>query len=81
VPEFEQALGDLEPGGISAPLVSRFGVHLIQLIERRKVTLDAREQREAARTALREQKYDEAYNDWSREVRARAYVELREPPQ
>jgi peptidyl-prolyl cis-trans isomerase SurA len=81
VPEFEQALGDLEPGGISAPLVSRFGVHLIQLIERRKVTLDAREQREAARTALREQKYEEAYNDWAREVRARAYVELREPPQ
>jgi peptidyl-prolyl cis-trans isomerase SurA len=81
VPEFEQTLNDLQPGGISAPLVSRFGVHLIQLMERRKVTLDTREQREAARTALREQKYEEAYNEWAREVRARAYVELREPPQ
>jgi peptidyl-prolyl cis-trans isomerase SurA len=81
VPEFEQALNELQPGGMSDPIVSRFGVHLIQLVERRKVTLDAREQREAARNALREQKYEEAYNDWAREVRARAYVELREPPQ
>jgi peptidyl-prolyl cis-trans isomerase SurA len=81
VPEFEQALNELQPGGMSDPIVSRFGVHLIQLVERRKITLDAREQREAARNALREQKYEEAYNDWAREVRARAYVELREPPQ
>ncbi|MFM2065127.1 MAG: hypothetical protein RLZZ584_36 [Pseudomonadota bacterium] len=81
VPEFEQALNELQPGGVSDPVVSRFGVHLIQLIERRRITLDAREQREAARNALREQKYEEAYNEWAREVRARAYVELREPPQ
>jgi peptidyl-prolyl cis-trans isomerase SurA len=81
VPEFEQALVELQPGGISAPVASRFGIHLIQLVERRSVKLDAREQREAARSALREQKYDEAYADWAREVRARAYVELREPPQ
>jgi peptidyl-prolyl cis-trans isomerase SurA len=81
VPEFEQALNELQPGGISDPVVSRFGVHLIQLIDRRRVTLDAREQREAARNALREAKYEEAYNDWAREVRARAYVELREAPQ
>jgi peptidyl-prolyl cis-trans isomerase SurA len=80
VPEFEQAMNDLQPGGISAPVVSRFGVHLIQLLERRQVSLDVRQQREAARNALREQKYEETYLEWSREVRARAYVELREPP-
>ncbi|MEY4749105.1 MAG: hypothetical protein RIQ60_1319 [Pseudomonadota bacterium] len=81
VPEFEQALAELQPGGVSDPVVSRFGVHLIQLLERRRVTLDAREQRDAARNALREAKYEEAYNDWARDVRARAYVELREAPQ
>jgi peptidyl-prolyl cis-trans isomerase SurA len=81
VPEFEQAMTALQPGGVSEPVVSRFGVHLIQLVERRSVNLEPREQREAARNALREQKFDEAYSDWSREVRARAYVELREPPQ
>lgn len=80
VPEFEQALVRLEPGNISAPVVSRFGVHLIQLVERRQAPVDARQVREAARNALREQKMDQAYGDWSREVRSRAYVEMREPP-
>jgi len=80
VPEFEQALLALPAGAVSDPVVSRFGVHLIQLIERRSVDLNVREQREAARTSLREAKYDEAYTEWAREIRARAYVELRDAP-
>lgn len=80
VPEFEQAMSRLEPGAISDPVVSRFGVHLIQVLERRQVALDARQQRELARNVLREQKFEEAYAEWTRELRARAYVEMREPP-
>ena len=80
VPEFEEALNALAPGQIGGPLVSRFGVHLLQLIERREATLTQREQREAARNVVREKKLDEAYTNWVRDVRARAYVELREPP-
>jgi peptidyl-prolyl cis-trans isomerase SurA len=80
VPEFEQVLTALPAGAIAEPLVSRFGVHLIQLLERRNVDLDVRQQREAARNALRESKYEDAYNEWAREIRARAYVELRDPP-
>jgi peptidyl-prolyl cis-trans isomerase SurA len=70
----------LNTGALSQPVVSRFGVHLIQLLERRSVDLAVREQREAARNALREAKYEEAYAEWAREVRARAYVELRDAP-
>ena len=81
VPEFEQALQTLQPGDISEPLVSRFGVHLIQLQERAEVELTAPEQRAMARDALREQKTEEAYANWVRELRARAYVEYRYPPQ
>ena len=80
VPEFETAMEKLQPGEISPPLVSRFGVHLIQVQERRTTALSAREQREAVRALLREKKYDEAYLSWSRELRARAYVDMREPP-
>lgn len=80
-PEFEQALDALAPGEISEPLASRFGVHLIELLERREVKLSAREQREMARANLREKKRDEAYAAWTQELRARAYVEYREPPQ
>jgi peptidyl-prolyl cis-trans isomerase SurA len=80
VPEFEQTMSALRPGSIAEPMVSRFGVHLIQLLERRDQRLEPREQREMARAALREQKAEDAYSDWAREVRARAYVELRDPP-
>lgn len=80
VPEFEAALDALAPGEIGPPLVSRFGVHLIRVIGRRTVQLSTREQREAVRALLREKKSDEAYASWSRELRARAYVDLREPP-
>lgn len=80
VPEFEAALAGLAPGEIGPPLVSRFGVHLIRVDGRRTVPLGVREQREAVRVLLREKKLDEAYQSWSRELRARAYVDLRQPP-
>ena len=81
VPEFEQALDALKPGDISEPVVSRFGVHLIQLIERREAKLNQREQRDMARNVVREKKLDEAYANWAKELRGRAYVEYREAPQ
>ena len=81
VPEFEEAMSTLSLGGISEPVVSRFGVHLIQATERRTTTLEPKQQREQARNVLREQKFDDAYAEWIRELRARAYVEMREPPQ
>ena len=81
VPEFEAVMNRLAPGQISDPLVSRFGVHLIQLTERRNATLSLRDQRETVRAILREKKLDEAYATWAQDLRGRAYVELREPPQ
>lgn len=81
VPEFEETLNSMTPGQIAEPLVSRFGVHLIQLIERREATLSQREQRDIARGLVREKKLDEAYASWAQEVRGRAYVEFREAPQ
>lgn len=81
VPEFEEVLNNLTPGQISDPITTRFGVHLIQLMERRQSTMSQREQREVVRNLVRERKLDEAYVQWAQEVRGRAYVELREPPQ
>jgi peptidyl-prolyl cis-trans isomerase SurA len=81
VPEFEQAMNRLNEGEISNPVVSRFGVHLIQLMERRRVDLSQRELREVVRAQLQEAKYEEAYSLWARDLRERAFVEMREPPQ
>jgi peptidyl-prolyl cis-trans isomerase SurA len=81
VPEFEQAMNRLQPGELSEPVVSRFGVHLIRVDERRSVPLDERQRRERIRAVVREQKLEEALALWARDVRARAYVEVREDPQ
>ena len=81
VPEFEQVMNALRPGEMSQPLVSRFGVHLIRLEERRQAELSEREQREIARDLVREEKADDAVNAWTDEVRSRAFVEYRDAPQ
>ncbi|WP_427914222.1 peptidylprolyl isomerase [Ramlibacter sp. MMS24-I3-19] len=80
VPEFEEVMNALAPGQVSDPVVSRFGVHLIQVLERRQAKLSEREQREMIRGLVREKKLDEAYMQWAREVRGKAYVEFRDPP-
>ena len=66
---------------MSEPLVSRFGVHLIQVEGRRESKPTQAELRDAVRAQLREKKLDEAYESWAQELRARAYVEYREAPQ
>jgi peptidyl-prolyl cis-trans isomerase SurA len=80
VPEFEEAIARLSPGALSDPVVTRFGVHLIQLLDRRQVAVDPKQLREQARNALREQKFQQAYAEWVRDLRSRAYIELRDPP-
>jgi peptidyl-prolyl cis-trans isomerase SurA len=81
VPEFEEVMNKLQPGQIADPMVSRFGVHLIQVLERREAPISERELREMARNSLREKKFDETYQLWAQEVRGRAYVEYRDAPQ
>ena len=81
VPEFEETMNQLQLGQIADPLISRFGVHLIQVLERRQAPVSERELREMARSNLRDKKFDETYQLWSQEIRGRAYVEYRDPPQ
>jgi peptidyl-prolyl cis-trans isomerase SurA len=81
VPEFEEVVNALTPGQVSEPLISRFGVHLIQVMERRNNPLSQRDQNEILRSTLREKKLDEAYTIWARDLRGRAYIEMRESPQ
>jgi len=80
VPEFEEVMNKLQIGQIADPLVSRFGVHLVQVLARREAPITERELRDLVRNSLREKKYDETYQLWAQEVRGRAYIEYRDPP-
>jgi peptidyl-prolyl cis-trans isomerase SurA len=79
VPEFEQVLLRLREKEIAEPLLSRFGVHLIELLERRNVDLTPAQLRERERNLLRTKRADEVFESWVRDVRGRAFVEIRDP--
>ena len=77
VQEFEQAMDALKPMQISAPVRSPFGWHLIQVLERRNQDMSQQQLRLRARQALRAQKSDEAFQEWLRQLRDKAFIEYR----
>jgi len=77
VPEFERAMNTLKPGEISDPVRSPFGWHLIQVLERGTQDVSKERRRLTARQTLRARKSDEAYQEWVRQLRDSAYVEVR----
>jgi peptidyl-prolyl cis-trans isomerase SurA len=77
VPEFERTMDGLQPNEVSPPVQSQFGWHLIQVLERRDQDVTEERKRLDARRAIRERKSEEAFEDWVRQARDRAYVEYR----
>ncbi|WP_255534622.1 peptidylprolyl isomerase [Polynucleobacter sp. JS-Polo-80-F4] len=76
VPEFEQAMNRLQIGEVSNPVKTEFGWHLIQVLDRREGQLTVEKQRQFARAAIRERKFDQAYQEWMRELRDNATVKI-----
>jgi peptidyl-prolyl cis-trans isomerase SurA len=77
VPEFERAMNALKEGEVSEPIQTPFGWHLVQVVQRRSDELSDDRKKAAARQAIRARKADEAYQDWLRQIRDRAFVENR----
>jgi len=77
MPEFEAAMNALKIGEVSQPVETSFGVHLIEVLERKSDDVSKERERNNARQALRDRKLEEAAESWQREVRDRAYVEYR----
>ena len=77
VPEFQEEMDKLAINQVSAPIRSPFGWHIVQVLERRKQDISAERQRSEAQLAIRQRKSEEAFQAWVREVRDRAYVEIR----
>jgi peptidyl-prolyl cis-trans isomerase SurA len=77
VPEFDEAMKKLQPHQVSPPVRTSFGWHLIEVLERRKQDVTIDRARSEAQTAIRQRKADEAFQDWVRQVRDTAFVEIR----
>ena len=77
VPDFERAMDALKDNELSPVIQSPFGMHLIQVLERREKDVTEEARRMNARQALRERKLEEAYQDWLRQLHDQFYVENR----
>jgi len=80
VSEYEEALRNLRPNEVSEPIRSRFGVHIIQLLDQRKHDIGQDRLRRQAELALRESKGDDLYKEWLGRIREEAYVKFRVNP-
>ena len=80
VPQFEQAMNELQPGEISAPFKTPFGWHIVQVQERRQGPASTEANRARVREALLRRRADEEWEQTLRRLREEAYVEIRLQP-
>lgn len=78
VPEFEQVMNDTKVGQISEPFQSRFGWHILKVRDRRTQDMGKQMRENEARSAIRKRKYSEEFDNWIRQIRSQAYVELKD---
>ena len=77
VPEFEQALAQLPLNELSQPIKSRFGWHLIEVLERRSHDTTDEAKRDQCARQIRATKAEEERELWARRLRDQAFVDIR----
>ncbi len=79
VPAFEQTMNSIELEEISAPFLSQFGWHILQVTERRNQDFSDKIMRNRAENLLRHRKYEEELQVWLQEIRDEAFVDIKQP--
>lgn len=74
-PEFQRIASSLPIGSISNPVATRFGFHIIQVLDRRETDMSNEQAMSQARQAIFSRKAEEIFSNWYRTIRERAFVE------
>jgi len=77
VPAFEEQMNALQINEVSMPFKTQFGWHIVQVLGRRDYDATDETRRDQAREAVRDEKADEALENYLRKLRDEAYIELR----
>ncbi|WP_163832394.1 peptidylprolyl isomerase [Spartinivicinus ruber] len=77
VPAFRDKLPEVPVNTISKPFKSRYGWHILQVLDTRQQDMSKLVQENRARIILRNRKYEEELQNWLRQIRAEAYVEIK----
>jgi peptidyl-prolyl cis-trans isomerase SurA len=77
VPEFEEALADLPLNELSQPIKTRFGWHLMEVLERRSYDTTDEVKRQQCARQIRATKAEEERELWARRLRDQAFVDIR----
>jgi len=79
VPEFDKKMQEIPVGQISEPFQTQFGWHILQVTDKREKDMTHEYQERMARQILGERQFNTEVDSWLREVRANAYVEIKDP--
>ncbi|HEA52968.1 peptidylprolyl isomerase [Marinobacter antarcticus] len=77
VPKFEQAMQEANVGEVKGPFRSQFGWHILQVEERRQKDISTDVKEAEARQAIYRRKFETELQNWLREIRDEAFVELK----
>ena len=77
VPEFSEVMGKTETGQLSEPFLSPFGWHVLRVDDRRVQNISDEARREMAIDILFKRRFEEERQEWLKEIRDEAYVEIR----
>ncbi|MBV1870333.1 MAG: molecular chaperone SurA, partial [Gammaproteobacteria bacterium] len=62
---------------LSAPFLSKYGWHILEVLERRSENQGPAFRENQARMALQKRRFNEELQRWLREVRQEAYVDIK----
>ncbi len=77
VPGFANVMTQLPLNTLSGVTKSRFGFHLIEVLDTRESDISEEQMKDRARRILTERKFSQELDSWLRQVRADAFVELK----